>query len=91
MLLKIVLRIGFKRKTKLKKTFNKYDKFDFKEYLKLIKDVRKNYLLTTLTQTSTLYSKFLSLFKIASADITNVPLLKYYKNLFYCQQNEPNR
>ena len=70
-----------KEKTKTqRKLFNKYDKFDFKEYLKLIKRCKENKItfLTTLfdTESVTLYSKFLPLFKIASADITNVPLLK---------------
>ena len=70
-----------KEKTKTqRKLFDKYDKFNFKEYLKIIEQCKRKNItfLTTLfdIQSIPLYSKYLPLFKIASADITNVPLLK---------------
>jgi sialic acid synthase SpsE len=70
-----------KEKTKTqRKLFDKYDKFNFKEYLSIIKECKKKNInfLTTLfdIDSISLYSKYLPLFKIASADITNVPLLK---------------
>jgi sialic acid synthase SpsE len=70
-----------KERTKTqRKLFDKYDKFGFREYSKIIKECKKKKItfLTTLfdIQSIPLYTKYLPLFKIASADITNVPLLK---------------
>ena len=78
-----------KEKTKTQKElFDKYDKFNSSEYLKIIKECKRKKItfLTTLfdVQSIPIYSKYLTLFKVASADITNVPLLKAISS-----QNKP--
>lgn len=60
--------------------FEKYDKFDEKEFKRLYLDCRKKKItfMSTLFSVNLVnkFSKLLPLLKIASADITNVPLLR---------------
>ena len=60
--------------------FKKYDKLNFEDYKKLRKECRKNKIIfmTSLfdCENVDLFDKILNIYKIASADINNVPLLK---------------
>lgn len=60
--------------------FKKYDKFDFSEYRKLYLKSKKKKIefMTSLFDVESVdkYSEILSIFKISSSDINNVPLLK---------------
>ena len=70
-----------KERTNTQRTlFKKYDKFGLDEFLKMYSFSKKKKILLLSTFFSVplinKFSKFVPLFKIASADITNVPLLK---------------
>ena len=60
--------------------FKKYDKFNYKDYKKFKKYCSKKKIsfMTTLfdTESVSLYNNLISVFKISSSDITNVPLLR---------------
>ena len=62
------------------KLFRKYDKFNFKDYMKLYKECKKfkiNYMSTFFdTDSIDQQHNLVKVFKISSSDINNIPLLK---------------
>ena len=70
-----------KEKTKSQfELFQKFDKFDFKDYNKLFLRCKKEKILyiSTLFDLESVrqYNKFIKIFKISSSDINNIPLIR---------------